>query len=167
MSPERGAVPCHQPCDQHRRPCHRRRSAGYRQGLREERGSATVAGAGLIIAVLALLVIGLQLGSAVVARHRAEASADLAALASAAQSVASREAACRSAARVAERMSTTLVSCELDGWDAIVQVSARPSRLIERFGVANATARAGPVRADQSADGGAAGNPRRAVDGHR
>jgi secretion/DNA translocation related TadE-like protein len=121
----------------------------------------------MIVAVLVLLVIGLQLGSAVVARHRAEAAADLAALASAAKSLAGREAACRSATRVAERMSTTLISCELDGWDAIVRVSARPSRLIERFGVANATARAGPVQADQSADGGPGAKPRRAVDGHR
>jgi secretion/DNA translocation related TadE-like protein len=117
--------------------------------------------------VFVLLVIGLQLGSAVVARHRAEAAADLAALASAGQAIAGREAACRLATRVAEQMSTTLISCELDEWDAIVRVSARPSRLIERFGVANATARAGPVRTDQSTDGGAAASPRRAVDAHR
>jgi len=119
-----------------------------------ERGSATLAGAGMIMAVLALFMIGLQLGSVVTARHRAEASADLAALASAAQALAGPEAACRSAAKVAERMSTTLTSCELQGWNATVRVSARPSGLAERFGVANATARAGPVQTDQFGDGG-------------
>lgn len=119
-----------------------------------ERGSATLAGAGLIIAVLALFVIGLQLGSVVAARHRAQASADLAALASAAQALAGPEAACRSATKVAERMSTTLISCELQGWDAAVRVSARPSGLVERFGVASATARAGPVQTDRFGDGG-------------
>ena len=117
--------------------------------------------------MLALLGIGLQLGSAVVARHRAEAAADLAALAATAQAIAGQEAACHSATRVAEGMSTTLTSCELQGWDAVVRVSARPSRLVERFGVANATARAGPVRTDQSADGDAVGSSRRAVDSHR
>ena len=97
------------------------------------------------MAVLALLAIGLQLSSAVVARHRAEAAADLAALASATKAIAGPEAACRSATLVAERMSTTLTGCELHGWEAIVRISARPSGLVERFGVANATARAGPV----------------------
>lgn len=155
MSPVRGGVLC--------RLC---RTGGYPQDP-AERGSATVAGAGLIMAVLALSMIGLQLGSAVVARHRAEAAADLAALASAAHAIAGREAACHSATRVAEWMSTTLTSCELHGWDTVVRVSARPSRLVERFGVANAAARAGPVWTDQSADSGAAVNPRRAVDGHR
>jgi secretion/DNA translocation related TadE-like protein len=106
------------------------------------------------MAVLALFVIELQLGAAVAARHQAEAAADLAALASAAQAVAGQDVACRSAARVAERMSTTLNSCELHGWDSVVRVSARPASLVEHFGVANAAARAGPVQTDQSSDGG-------------
>jgi secretion/DNA translocation related TadE-like protein len=138
MSPAHAGVP------------HRERRTSRRSRDFGERGSATVAGAGLVMAVLALFVIEIQLGSAVAARHRAEAAADLAALASAAQAIAGQEAACRSATRVAERMSTTLTSCELHGWDAVVRVSARPARLVEHFGVANATARAGPVQTDQS-----------------
>lgn len=141
-------------------PCLRHRTAGDPRdssAVRDssgERGSATLVGAGLIMAVLALFMIGLQLGSVVAARHRAEAAADLAALASAAQAPAGPEAACRSATKVAERMSTTLISCELQGWNAAIRVSARPSGLVERFRVANATARAGPVQTDQFSDGG-------------
>lgn len=112
-----------------------------------ERGSATVVGAGLIMVVLALFAAGVQLGSAVITRHRAEAAADLAALAAAAWAVSGPEVACLTAERVARRMAARLASCELDGWDAVVRVTARPSGLVERLGVANATARAGPVAA--------------------
>jgi secretion/DNA translocation related TadE-like protein len=110
-----------------------------------ERGSATVVGAGLVVIVLALFAVGVQLGAAVVTRHRAEAAADLAALAAAARAVSGSEAACAVAARVAGRMAVRLESCELDGWDAVVRVTARPPPLIEQFGAASATARAGPV----------------------
>lgn len=134
----------------------RRRTAGRARdrsgsGPDGERGSATVIGAGLIVASLALFVAALQLGAVVVARHRAEAAADLAALAAATRAVAGQEVACRSAGGVAERMSAEVTACQLDGWDAVVHVTARAPWLVERFGRVQASARAGPV--DRSGTG--------------
>lgn len=130
--------------------------SGVEGGRRRDRlaagedGSATVIGVGLLGAVLALLAGCLQAGSAIVARHHAESAADLAALASAAEAVAGPEAACRAARRVADRMATALTACRLDGWDVFVSVEAPPGGLFERFGVARASARAGPGPPDQS-----------------
>jgi secretion/DNA translocation related TadE-like protein len=110
-----------------------------------ERGSATVLGVGLMVVVLALFVFGAQLGAAVATRHRAEAAADLAALASATHAVSGQEFACRAANRVASHMAARLAACELNGWEVIVRVTVDPPGLIGRFGAVDATARAGPV----------------------
>jgi len=108
-----------------------------------------VLGAGLVLVVLVLMAVAVQLAAVVITRHRAQAAADLAALASATDAVAGQLAACRAARDVAERMATELTGCELDGWDAVVRVSARPPGLVERWGTVRAAARAGPVPADQ------------------
>ncbi|MGH3615651.1 MAG: pilus assembly protein TadG-related protein, partial [Pseudonocardia sp.] len=50
-------------------------------------GIATVWAAVAVTAVLGLLLVGLDLGSVIAARHRAEAAADLAALAAAGHAV--------------------------------------------------------------------------------
>jgi len=110
-----------------------------------EQGSATVVGIGAVLAVLAVFAIAFQLAAAVITRHRAEAAADLAALAAAAYTVSGTSDACATARRVTDRMAVRMVSCELHGWEASVRVEAVPPGALARFGTARATARAGPA----------------------
>ncbi|NKQ59112.1 flp pilus-assembly TadE/G-like family protein [Amycolatopsis sp. K13G38] len=110
--------------------------------LRDDRGSATVWATGAVAALLLVAAALFALGSVVVTRHRASDAADLAALAAAGSADRGTEAACARAGMVVERMSVRLVSCRLDGWDALVEVAAAvPGGL----GDASAHARAGPV----------------------
>lgn len=88
--------------------------------------------------LLAVTVGGAYLGSAVIARHRAQAAADLAALAGAARLPAGADAACREASAVAETTGVAAVGCEVDDLDVVVTI---------RAGKAQAAARAGPVEA--------------------
>lgn len=108
-------------------------------------GSATVWAAGAIAVVLVIAVGGLHLGGVLVARHRAEAAADLAALAAAGRSIAGERVACARARGVAQRMTVELVSCRLEGFDALVEVGARPGGPLGDAGSASARARAGPA----------------------
>ncbi len=83
------------------------------------------------------------LGSAVVARHRAQAAADLAALAAAARLPTGVAAACARATAVAHEMGVDAAECGVDGLDVVVTV-----RVAVAFaGAAEAAARAGPVGA--------------------
>jgi len=117
-----------------------------------ERGSATVVGVAAVLALLAVFGIALQLGAAVITRHRAEAAADLAALAAASKAVSGTPAACAAAHRVADHMAARITSCELHGWEASVRVEATPAGALARFGTARATARAGPAVAGSATD---------------
>jgi len=110
-----------------------------------DRGSATVWAAAAVAVVLVIAVAGMQLGEVLLARHRAESGADLAALAAAGRSVAGQQVACARARGLAERMTVELVSCRLEGWDALVETRVRPGGPLARFGSATARARAGPV----------------------
>lgn len=106
-----------------------------------DRGNATV-WAAIVLAVLILLTgAGLHLGSAAIARHRAETAADLAALAAAAQVLHGPEIACETARRVAAANAAGMTSCVLAGFDVLVQTEV-PTAL---FGSAHARARAGPA----------------------
>ncbi|WP_343061746.1 Rv3654c family TadE-like protein [Mycobacterium vicinigordonae] len=97
-----------------------------------------------VVAVLVCVTAaGVCLGSVVVARHRAQAAADLAALAAAAQLPQGVSAACVRATTVARQMRVADVECRLDGLDMIVTVEVP----IVRIGSARASARAGPVTA--------------------
>ncbi|MFG2749219.1 Rv3654c family TadE-like protein [Streptomyces xanthophaeus] len=88
-----------------------------------DRGSATV-WAALVVTVLGAVFGGvLLLGQAVVARHRAAAGADLAALAAAASWAHGPEAACAAAGRVARAQGTVLGGCRVEG--EVTEVSAR------------------------------------------
>ncbi|MHA3019018.1 Rv3654c family TadE-like protein [Mycobacterium sp. BMJ-28] len=99
-----------------------------------------------MVGVLVAITMGLAvLGSAVIARHRAQAAADLAAHAAATGLAAGRQFACAQAASVATAMGTALSSCAVDGLDAVVAVEADTG---VRHWRARAWARAGP--ADQS-----------------
>lgn len=95
--------------------------------------------------VLALLTVTLaagHVGAAVLARHRAQSSADLAALAAAATLPAGPAAACGRARDLAATMGSAVIDCAVTGLDVTVQVSVGV-RLGGRE--ARAVARAGPV----------------------
>jgi secretion/DNA translocation related TadE-like protein len=110
-----------------------------------DRGSATVLGAALITALLVITVGVTAVGSAVVARHNAQAGADLAALAAAAGLPAGTGAACARAGGLAAAMSTPMTGCVVDDLDVVVtvEVAVRVGRW--DIGSAQAAARAGPL----------------------
>jgi len=95
-----------------------------------------------MVAVLLTVTGGsAYLGAAVVARHRAQTAADLAALAAAARVPAGAEAACAQAAAVARAMRIGVAGCTLEDLDVVVTIEAG----VGRWGAARAAARAGPV----------------------
>ncbi|WP_228395258.1 Rv3654c family TadE-like protein, partial [Modestobacter roseus] len=111
-----------------------------------ERGSATVwvvALAGLVAAVGMAAVL---VGAAVVARHRATAAADLAALAAAGAAVQGDPAACAVASEVAVANGAAVTSCTV-GAGAVVELHVRVPVRLGPLGVVDADgrARAGPV----------------------
>lgn len=108
-------------------------------------GFATVWAAGAIVVLVTLLVFGMQLAAATSGRHRAEAAADLGALAGAVHAVDGEPVACAYAARVAQRMAARLVSCRLNGWEVLVEVSVTPAITLPGVGAARGRARAGPA----------------------
>ncbi|GAA5127934.1 Rv3654c family TadE-like protein [Pseudonocardia adelaidensis] len=110
-----------------------------------DRGSATVWAAFGIAVIMTVFVVGLHLGAAVIARHRAEAAADLAALAAAGLAVEGAQAACRRAGEVAGAMGGTVTSCRLAGWDALLEVRVPISVALPGIDTATGRARAGPV----------------------
>ena len=125
-------------------------TAGARPGVEErDRGIATLWAAGAIAVVLAVMVVGVNLGAAASSRHRAEAAADLAALAAASHAGDAEPSACAYAARVADGMAARLVSCRLAGWEAAIEVEVLPPLSLGRWGVARGRARAGPAPGDQ------------------
>ena len=97
----------------------------------------------LIAALVAVTLAGVQIGSAVVARHRAQAGADMAALAAAAWLPRGANSACRQAAAVSHAMGAALSGCDVDELDVVVAVDVATGRLLG--GRAHAAARAGPV----------------------
>ena len=111
-----------------------------RQNHRDERGSATIVGAAMIAVLLYCTGIEAYLGSAVVARHRAQATADLAALTAASRLPAGAAAACASATAVAHKMRVHTVQCEAESLDIVVGVDVATAFV----GTAHAAARAGP-----------------------
>lgn len=95
----------------------------------------------MVVALLWATCGAAYLGSAVVARHRAQAVADLAALAAAARLPAGTDAACVRAAAVAHEMRVDDIGCVADGLDVVI--TARVAVVVA--GTARATARAGPA----------------------
>lgn len=101
--------------------------------------------AGAIAVVFVVVLGGVWLAAATVARHRADSAADLGALAAASHVRAGSRVACARAGWVAGRMRAELGRCSVEGWDVSVEVTVRPAGSLGRFGVASARARAGPV----------------------
>jgi secretion/DNA translocation related TadE-like protein len=106
----------------------------------------------LVLAVGVVLVatgmFGATLGAAHVASHRAQAAADLGALAGATRAVEGPAAACARAAELVTANGGRLTHCRLEGMDLTVTVAVSPAAAAGIGRAATATARAGPVRAD-------------------
>jgi secretion/DNA translocation related TadE-like protein len=112
--------------------------------LRDDRGAASVLAVGMIATVMVVTLAMAQLGTAVVARHRAQAAADLAALAAAGGLAGGQAGACAAADVVLTAMRARSAGCSVEGLDVVVTVTV-PVRL-GRWGIgqAQASARAGP-----------------------
>jgi secretion/DNA translocation related TadE-like protein len=102
----------------------------------------------MIAVLLAITVACVYIGAAVSARHRAQAAADLAALAAAGRLPLGANAACAYASAVAHGMQVTVARCAVEQLDIVVAVDATVT--LGRFGLgpARAIARAGPADAD-------------------
>jgi secretion/DNA translocation related TadE-like protein len=114
-----------------------------RVGMHDERGSASIVGCAVMAALIAVTAALLHAGSAVTTRHRAQAAADLAALAVASALDRGSAAACEQAEPIAARMRVRVHRCTITGWDAIVEVAAPVPVLVGKE--ATAVARAGPA----------------------
>jgi len=90
----------------------------------------------MMAVLLAFTVGGFHIGSAVVARHRAQAAADLAALAAAARLPDGAAVACGQASLIARAMNVAVLDCAVDDLAVVITVAA---------GNARAAARAGPA----------------------
>ena len=110
-----------------------------------ERGSATVAVVGVVGVLSAMVVGALMVISAVVASHRAQLAADLAALDAAAVLVRGEpaEAACATAGALASTNGAGLATCRTDS-DLSVEIEVRVPATIPHVGVASGRSRAGP-----------------------
>ncbi|WP_338896888.1 Rv3654c family TadE-like protein [Streptomyces sp. TG1A-60] len=104
-----------------------------------ERGSATVWAVGAIAVLCAVFGVVLALGQALVVRHQAAATADLAALAAADHWMKGSEGACATAQRVARAQGGRVVLCEVEGEISDVTAASGTVPL-----TAEARARAGP-----------------------
>ncbi len=83
---------------------------------------------------LTITIGGVYVGSAVIARHRAQAAADLAAVAAAVHLADGIRAACSRASALTLAMKTAVTRCEVDGLDVLVAVEARVPRRTDRGG---------------------------------
>jgi secretion/DNA translocation related TadE-like protein len=112
-----------------------------------DEGSATVLAAAAVGVLVLLLGLGLQLGSAVLARHRAEAAADLAALAAAREVVMGVDIACDRGGEIAAAHGARTLSCTASGWSVTVVVAVPCGCVPSVSSDAVGRARAGPVAA--------------------
>lgn len=113
--------------------------------LGDERGAATVVAAICLVALVSITAGGAYVAAAVVARHRAQAAADLAALTAATVLVRGAEVACGQATDVAARMGAHVAGCTIDELDVVVAVEVNVHLGRFAVGPALASARAGPA----------------------
>ena len=97
----------------------------------------------MVAVLLSVTGSSAYLGAAVVARHRAQAAADLAALAAAAGLAAGPETACVQAKAVARQMRVNTTGCAVEDLDIVVTTEVRLP--VGGWGNARAAARAGPA----------------------
>jgi secretion/DNA translocation related TadE-like protein len=98
-------------------------------------------------AVVAVAGFGASVGAAIVARHQAQAAADLGALSAAGHALEGATAACRHAARVVSANQGQLVRCQVTGLEAVVVTRVRAAGPAAVLPPAEARSRAGPVAA--------------------
>lgn len=110
----------------------------------DDYGVMTVSTAFAVATVLAVTVVALLLGRAVLATHTARSAADLSALAGAHALGEGRDA-CTEAGRIADANGADLAVCTVDGQDVVTRtvVTVRLGALGDRS--ASAVARAGPM----------------------
>jgi len=108
-------------------------------------GVATVVGVALVALLVLVGLAAATAGGAVLAHRRAEAAADLAALA-AAQAIQGQGDPCRVAQRVSQANGAQLRACTIDGWTADVEVAVTGPRLIGLDLSLPARSRAGPAQ---------------------
>jgi secretion/DNA translocation related TadE-like protein len=101
----------------------------------------------MIAVLLAITIGGVYVGSAVIARHRAQAAADLAALAAAVHLADGANAACAQASALAHAMRTAVTECAVEDLDIVVTIEVPVSFGRIGVGPARAKARAGPTPA--------------------
>jgi secretion/DNA translocation related TadE-like protein len=101
----------------------------------------------MMAVLLAITIGGVYVGSAVIARHRAQAAADLAAVAAAVYLDDGTRAACSRASALALTMNAAVTRCEVQDLDVLVSVETRVPLGRFAVGPARATARAGPADA--------------------
>jgi secretion/DNA translocation related TadE-like protein len=99
----------------------------------------------MMAVLLAITTGGVYVGSAVIARHRAQAAADLAALAAAQRLADGTGAACSRASSLARAMRAAVTQCVVEELDVVVTVETSVPVGSIRVGPAQAIARAGPV----------------------
>ena len=112
----------------------------------DERGSATLVAVAMM-AVLLVITVGVRyLGSAVIARHRAQAAADLAALAAAAACPRRRRGMRTGRPQWPSRWGRRRADCAVDGLDVVVAVDATAAGSARGTGAGRAgpTASGGP-----------------------
>ncbi|KLO28097.1 helicase [Mycolicibacter heraklionensis] len=102
-----------------------------------------MAAAAMVAVLLSVTGGGFVLGAAVIARHRAQAIADLAALGGAGRVPAGPATACAQATMLGSRMHAGEMTCTVDGLDVVITVAMPVPGW--RLSPARATARAGPV----------------------
>ncbi|MDT4987351.1 MAG: hypothetical protein QOI74_1445 [Micromonosporaceae bacterium] len=124
---------------------------------RADRGSASLWMLGISLAVLTFAGAVAAAGTILVARHRAQAAADLGALGGAVLAVEGGDVACDRSRRIVEANGARLVSCQLDGFDVVVGVEVTPAAVARFAGSVRAWARAGPSRAAGADSGHPAG----------
>ncbi|MER6797253.1 Rv3654c family TadE-like protein [Amycolatopsis mediterranei] len=112
-------------------------------GHASDRGAATIWTALAVAALTGVATLALWLGATVIARHRAEAAADLGALAAASHADEGPVQACERARWVADRMGVKLVTCRWQQLDALVEVESQGPALAG-LPRPSAHARAGP-----------------------
>lgn len=124
-------------------------------GYGADAGSATVWLVALAMLGTAVFAGTLAVGAVVTARHRAEAAADLAALAAADRLLVDEDGGCALAAGIAGAQGAALVSCAVDrladAVEVVAEVPVRGLPLRLTAGPARARARAGPLRAPVTA----------------
>jgi secretion/DNA translocation related TadE-like protein len=97
----------------------------------------------MVAALITITFVGVKIGSAVVARHRAQSAADFAALAGAARVPAGPAAACLEARALAAAVRATLQACTVEQLDVTVTVAVAVGGWSGAH--ASARARAGPA----------------------